>query len=111
MNTHCGQVFPAVDASGQALILTLLARKARLLEFALHGESDRELDAAGELRQALERAMDADESEPVEQGLEHALGKVYDAGLRMTTRLNEIAVDGILGRAKLPVLTTVLARA
>jgi hypothetical protein len=57
--------------------------------------------------------MDADECDSgvACSGLVCALGDVYDAGLRLSARLNEVAVEGILGKMKLSVLTAVLAPA
>jgi hypothetical protein len=113
MNTQCCDPFAAMEPARQAEYLTLLAQEARLLEFALQGDGIEARNAASELQRALEQAMDADECDSgiACTGLACALGDVYGAGLRLTARLNEVAVDGILGKMKFSVLTAVLAPA
>jgi hypothetical protein len=102
-----------MESSRQAEYLTLLAQEARLLEFALQGHGVNEQSAACGLQFALEQAMDAEEgeSDAATRELVLALDAAYDAGLRLTARLNEVVVDGILGKMKLSVLTAVLAPA
>jgi hypothetical protein len=103
----------AVTGPAQAAVLAELAQNARLLEFALQGEGDDAHRLASELQDALEAAMD-DES-PVSGcacvELVSALVHVRAAGMQLNARLNEITVDGILGRSRLPVLTAVLTPA
>lgn len=113
ISSQCCDPFAAMEPARQAEYLTLLAQEARLLEFALQGDSTRAQSAASGLQLALEQAMDAGEgeSEAATRGLVHALDGVYDAGLQLNARLNDVVVDGILGRMKLSVLTAVLAPA
>ena len=110
MSEQCCDPFVAMEPVQQAEYLTLLAQEARLLEFALKGDGTSVRNAACGLQQALEQAMDAEEGESAAatRGLVLALDDVYDAGLRLTARLNDVVVDGILGKMKLSVLTAVL---
>lgn len=112
MSDADGQVFAVVEPA-QAAVLADLVLQARLLEFAVQGEGDEAHRVASELQDAIELAMD---DETPESGcacadLACALAHVRDAGLQLNARLNEIAVDGILGRSQLRVLTAVLAPA
>lgn len=113
MSDQCCDPFAAMEPSRQAEYLALLAQEARLLEFAVQGDGIDAGKAACGLQRALEQAMDAEDidSGAACRGLACALGDVYGAGLRLTARLNEVAVDGILGKMKLSVLTAVLAPA
>jgi hypothetical protein len=103
----------AVMEPAQAAVLADLALQARLLEFAVQGENDEARRVASEVRDAIEFAMD---DETPESGcacaeLACALAHVHAAGMQLNARLNEITIDGILGRSRLPVLTAVLAPA
>lgn len=110
---QCCDPFAAMEPARQAEYLTLLAQEARLLEFALEGDGVDAQNAACRLQLALERAMDAEEGESVAatRELALALGVAYDAGLGLTARVNDVVVDGILGKMKLNVLTAVLTPA
>jgi len=113
MNTQCCDPFAAMEPARQAEYLTLLAQEARLLEFALQGDGVNAQSAACGLQFALEQAMDSEEGESdvATRGLVLALDAAYDAGLQLTARLNDVVVDGILGKMKFSVLTAVLAPA
>jgi hypothetical protein len=112
-NTQDCEPFAAMEPATQAEVLAVFAQQARLLEFALQGESDAERQAASELQLAIEQAMDDEEPESgvARRGLASAIGHACDAGLQLSARLNEIAVDGIVGRMRLSVLTAVLVPA
>jgi len=110
MGTQDGLAFSAMEPATQVEVLATLAQHARVLEFAVEGEGAGVRTAATELQRAIENAMDADDAEvgSARRGLAFALSGVCRAGLQLSARLNEISVDGILGRTKLAVLTTVL---
>jgi len=82
-----------------------------VLEFALEGESEAARDLAARLESALEAAMDADEPDELacaSTALEAVLNEVTHLGLRLSAEMTEMDVDGVLGRARMPVLTAVL---
>jgi hypothetical protein len=102
------------DPARQAEHLAALAREARLLEFALEGDGVTERRLAVELESAIENAMDAES--PVElmqacTAIEAALGEVLASGMRLSAQMTDMEVDGILGTARMPVLTAVLTAA
>ena len=107
-----GNVFTDLDPARQAEHLAMLAQEARLLEFSLEGEDSESRRIGDRLQRALESALDADgpdETESARDELEEALTSARDAGLRLSARLGEVDVDGILGTMKMRVLSTVLA--
>jgi hypothetical protein len=103
----------AVMEPAHAAVLADFALQARLLEFAVQGDNDEARRIASRVRDAIEFAMD---DETPESGcacaeLARALAHASAAGMQLNARLNEITVDGILGRSRLPVLTAVLTPA
>jgi len=107
-----GNVFTDLEPARQAEYLAMLAQEARLLEFSLEGEDSESRRIGDLLQRALESALDADGPDQTESArgeLEEALTGARDAGLRLSARLGEVDVDGILGTMKMRVLSTVLA--
>ncbi len=99
------------DPSSQAEHLVALAREARLLEFALEGESEIARRLASSLETALEQAMDAESPDEVMQAcasIEAALDQIVDNGMQLSAQMADMEVDGVLGTARMPVLTAVL---
>lgn len=99
------------DANAQAGRLAALAREARLLEFALEGDSSVARRLAVDLEGALESAMDADSADELSQAcvaIEAALGAVVAGGMSLSAQLTDMEVDGVLGTSRMPVLTAVL---
>jgi hypothetical protein len=95
----------------QAARLARLAHDARLLEFALCGDSDEARELAARLETALEDALDAEGPEDLARAsrvLESALRDVTRLGLQLSAELSDMEIDGVLGRARMPVLTAVL---
>lgn len=104
----CDQATPA----NQAEHLTALAREARLLEFGLDGDGDLARSVAADLESALSDAMDAestDELTRARKAISTVLGRVVSMGMTLSAQLTDIEVDGILGRAHMPVLSAVLS--
>ena len=100
-----------IDPSNQAERLVALAREARLLEFALEGESEIARRLATALESALEQAMDADSPEELLTAcasIEAALDQVVSNGMQLSAEMADMEVDGVLGTARMPVLTAVL---
>jgi hypothetical protein len=99
------------DPSSQAEHLVALAREARLLEFALEGETEIARQLASSLETALEQAMDAESPDEVMQAcasIEAALDQIVDNGMQLSAQMADMEVDGVLGTARMPVLTAVL---
>lgn len=99
------------EPARQAEHLAALAREARLLEFALQGDSAAARLLAVDVEAALEQAMDAespDELVKAISGIEAVLQQVIDGGMRLSAQMADIEVDGVLGTARMPVLTAVL---
>jgi hypothetical protein len=99
------------DPARQAERLVALAREARLLEFALDGESDIARRLASELEAALELAMDAESSDELVTAcasIEAALDQIVSNGMQLSAEMADMEVDGVLGTARMPVLTAVL---
>jgi hypothetical protein len=101
------------DSANQADQLTALAQEARLLEFGLEGDGD---DAArslaSDLESALSTAMDAESPDELTQArtaIDTVLSRVVSLGMRLSAQMTDIEVDGILGTARMPVLTAVLS--
>lgn len=102
------------DPARQAEYLASLAREARLLEFALDGDGDAARRLAADLESALENAMDAESPAELTQActaIETALSKVLAGGMRLSAQMTDMEVDGVLGTARMPVLTAVLSAA
>jgi len=102
------------DPALQAKHLAALAREARLLEFALLGDGAEARALAGEVEAALERAMDAESPEELTAAcadIEAVLQGVVRSGMRLSAQMSEMPVEGALGTARMPVLTTVLTSA
>ena len=102
------------DPARQAEYLASLAREARLLEFALEGDGDAARRLAADLESALENAMDAESPAELTQActaIEAALGEVLASGMRLSAQMTDMEVDGVLGTARMPVLTAVLSAA
>lgn len=102
------------DPGRQAERLAALAQEARLLEFALEGDGDAARRLATDLESAIENAMDAET--PVElmqacTAIEAALSEVLASGMRLSAQMTDMEVDGVLGTARMPVLTAVLSAA
>jgi hypothetical protein len=103
--------FETIDPERQAEHLVALAREARLLEFALAGESEIARRLATELETALEQAMDADSPDEVTTScasIEAVLDQVVRNGMQLSAQMADMEVDGVLGTARMPVLTAVL---
>ncbi len=97
--------------AGQAERLVALAQEARLLEFALEGESDIGRKLAILLETALEQAMDAESPNEVTEACSSigaALDQIVDNGMQLSAQMANMEVDGVLGSARMPVLTAVL---
>ena len=102
------------DPARQAEYLASLAREARLLEFALEGDGDTARQLAADLESALESAMDAESPAELTEAcavLEAALREVLQSGMRLSAEMTDMAVEGVLGTARMPVLTAVLTAA
>jgi hypothetical protein len=102
------------DPARQAETLASLAREARLLEFALDGDGEAARRLAADLESALENAMDAESNIELMQAcaaIETALGEVLAGGMRLSAQMTDMEVDGVLGTARMPVLTAVLTAA
>ncbi|HQR57171.1 MAG TPA: hypothetical protein PLW72_14385 [Burkholderiaceae bacterium] len=100
------------DPARQAERLVALAREARLLEFALEGESEIGRRLATELEAALELAMDAESPEELMTAcasIEAALEQIVSNGMQLSAQMADMEVDGVLGTARMPVLTAVLS--
>lgn len=107
-----GNLFTELEPARQAEYLAMLAQEARLLEFSLEGGDFESRRIGDRLQRALESALDADgpdEAEGARDELEEVLNGARAAGLRLSARLSEVDVDGILGTMKMRVLSTVLA--
>jgi hypothetical protein len=102
------------DPARQAEHLAALAREARLLEFALDGDGDAARRLAADLETAIENAMDAESPLELMQAcaaIEAVLGEVLASGMRLSAQMTDMEVDGVLGTARMPVLTAVLTAA
>jgi hypothetical protein len=100
------------DPARQAEVLASLAREARLLEFALEGDGDAARQLAADLESALENAMDAESPAELTEScavLEGRLREVLASGMRLSAEMTDMAVEGVLGTTRMPVLTAVLS--
>lgn len=112
---HCHCAPSSVEATkpaNEAERLTALAHEARLLEFGLEGDSDAARFIAAELEVALTDAMDADsaaELTAARDAIDAVLARLSGLGLRFSAQLDDMELDGILGKTRMPVLTAVLS--
>jgi hypothetical protein len=91
--------------------LTALAQEARLLEFGLEGDGEAARAVAAQLEGALTTAMDAESADELTQArdaLDGVLARLGDLGMRFSAQLSDMELDGVLGKARMPVLTAVL---
>lgn len=96
---------------GNAERLTALAHEARILEFGLEGDGTAARGLASDLEGALTDAMDADspsELTEARNAIDAVLGRVTALGMRLNAHLSEVELEGILGKARMPVLSAVL---
>jgi len=96
----------------QADHLTALAHEARLLEFGLDGDGDAARSLAADLKTALATAMDADSPGELTQAravIDRLLVRLVNEGMRLSAEMTDMEVEGLLGVARLPVLTAVLS--
>jgi hypothetical protein len=97
-------------------MLAHFARQARLVRTALSDDrrdADADAAAAG-FQRALGQAMDADEDIETQAALRDLSATLRDArqaGLKLSARIEELQLDGVLGTQRLPVLTAVLSAA
>jgi hypothetical protein len=92
--------------------LAVLAREARLLEFAFEGDADAAaIASAASLESALEGAMEAELPEELSSAcdeLASTLADVVDRGMTLSAELTDVVVEGVLGASRMPVLSAVL---
>ncbi len=104
--------FEKLDPDQQARLLALAALDARLVRMAVEGDGESTHHLADEFERALEQAMDAEvpaDAIAARESLRQVAAALREAGLKIRLDLSEIEVDGLLGAAKLPVLTAVLS--
>lgn len=102
---------PLVDMN-HAERLTALAQEARLLEFGLEGDGEEARSMAAQLEGALTTAMDAESAAELTQArdaIDGVLARLGDLGMRFSAQLSDMELDGVLGKARMPVLTAVLS--
>ncbi len=107
----CAMVADTAQARQQAERLAMLAREARLLEFALQGDGAAGRGVAADLERALERAMDADTPAELQQSCEaihSVLDTAFSQGMTLFAQMTDMDVEGVLGTTRMPVLTAVL---
>ena len=100
-----------LDGAPRADQLTALAQEARLLEFGLDGDGAAATALASELESALTHAMDAEspaELSDARSSIDAVLACVLRQGMELSAQLSDIDIDGVLGTARMPVLTAVL---
>ena len=92
--------------------LTAHAREARLLEIGLEGGGEAARQLATDLESALTTAMDAESPVELTQArtaIDLVLGRVLNQGMCLSAELADMEVKGVLGMARMPVLTAVLS--
>jgi len=102
---------PASASAEHADFLTALAQQARLLEFGLDGDGEAARGIATAMESALTGAMDAesaDELHSARNTIDTVLARLTGLGMRLTAQLDDIEIGGVLGSARMPVLTAVL---
>jgi len=110
-DNHCTVGKVVSQPRDQADHLTALAHEARLLEFGLDGDGDAARSLAADLKSALATAMDADSPAELTQAratIDQLLVQVVNQGMRLSAEMTDMEVKGLLGIARLPVLTAVL---
>ena len=114
--TDCNglRALDALEPDMQAQMLAHFAQQARLVRTALSDDrSDANADAvAAGFRRALGQAMDADADSETQAALRYLSATLRDArqaGLKLSARVEELQLDGVLGTQRLPVLTAVLS--
>lgn len=103
----------ALPLSEQALLLTTMAHEARLVRLALDDPQESAQKLARDFEQAIEQAIDADvpaEAIDARRAIEAALIGLQAAGLKVDASLSAMEIEGVLGTARLPVLTAVVQR-
>lgn len=96
--------------ASQAQVLMKVAQAARLLHLEAAGVQS-ERGVAADLERALSAAMDAEpgtEADDATGRLVQVLARARDRGLRVQAEISEMEVDGLLGLARLPVLSAVV---
>lgn len=104
----------AKSPAQQAQQLIALACQARLFEFALEGNDVDAHRLAAEIEAALEQVIDAESAAELSDAcsaIESALATIVDSGMRLTVELADLPFEGVLGTARMPVLTAVLSSA
>ena len=92
--------------------LTALAREARLLEIGLDGGGEAARQLATDLECALTTVMEAESPGELTQArtaIDLVLGRVLSQGICLSAELADMEVKGVLGIARMPVLTAVLS--
>lgn len=110
-DNHCTVGDVVSQPRDQADRLTALAHEARLLEFGLDGDGDAARSLATDLKTALATAMDADSPGELTQAraaIGQLLVRLVNEGMRLSAEMTDMEVEGLLGVARLPVLTAVL---
>jgi hypothetical protein len=108
----CGSRFVDAEPANQAERLTAFAQEARLLEFGLQGDGDAARGLALEMEGALTVAMDADSADELARArdaIDSALERLAALGMRFSAQLTDMELDGVLGKARVPVLSAVLS--
>jgi hypothetical protein len=101
-----------VATADRADLLTALAQEARLLEFGLDGDGEDARGVAAAMEDALTGAMDADSADELDHArnaIDTVLARLTGLGLRLTAHLDDIEIGGVLGKARMPVLTAVVS--
>ena len=102
----------SLDPPNQTDQLTALAREARLLEIGLESGGEAERQLATDLESALTTAMDAESPSELTQArtaIDLVLAMVLKRGMCLSAELADMEVKGVLGMARMPVLTAVLS--
>jgi hypothetical protein len=111
---HGLRALDALEPDMQAQMLAHFAQQARLVRTAL-ADDRRDADAvAAGFQRALGQAMDADADAETQAALRYLSATLRDArqaGLKLSARVEELQLDGVLGTQRLPVLTAVLSAA
>ena len=112
MSSDCKGHFHSPDPHKRTDQLAALAREARLLEIGLEGSGEAARLLATDLESALTTAMDAESPDELTQArtaIDAVLAKVLNQGMCLSAELADMEVKGVLGMARIPVLTAVLS--
>ena len=113
MSSDCNaRHFHSPDPHNRTDQLTALAREARLLEIGLEGGGEAGGQLATDLESALTTAMDAESPGELTQArsaIDLVLARVLSHGMCLSAELADMEVKGVLGMARMPVLTAVLS--